>query len=240
MTKLIVLDPGHGGSDPGAVGNGLQEKNITLELARRVQKKLAASADAMLTRNSDVFLSLADRVDRANKLHADLFVSLHVNAGGGAGFESFIHPTASAESVEMQNRIHNEVAGYYSRFGFRDRGKKRANFAVLRLTSMPAVLLENLFIDNKTDADKLKDPAFLDGLAESVSNGILKALGEQPEPQPQPQPQPEPQPEPHWAQKDFDRLRQAGLITAGHNLDSSVTWGELSAVVARLLDKLGQ
>jgi N-acetylmuramoyl-L-alanine amidase len=238
MTRLIVLDPGHGGSDPGAVGSGLQEKNINLELVRRVQRKMADTADVILTRNSDVFLSLADRADRANKQNADLFVSLHVNAGGGTGFESYIHPAASAASVEMQNRIHHEVAGYYARFGLRDRGKKRANFAVLRLTEMPAVLLENLFIDNKTDADKLKDPAFLDGLAESVSNGILKALGEQPGPQPDPGPQPEPLP--HWAQKDFERLRQAGLVTAGHDLDSSVTWGELSAVVARLLDKLGQ
>jgi len=245
MTRLIVLDPGHGGADPGAVGNGLVEKNITLELARRVQGKLAHLADVMLTRNSDVFISLSDRADRANKQKADLFVSLHVNAGGGTGFESYICRAASPGSIEMQNIIHKEVAAYYTGAGLPDRGKKRADFAVLKQTAMPAVLLENLFVDHKTDAQKLKDLAFLDGAVESISGGIIKALGlkpSQPQPTPTPQPQPTlqpPQPQPHWAQKDFDRLRQAGLVTGEHNLDGGVTWGELSAVVARLLDKLG-
>lgn len=239
MTKLIVLDPGHGGSDPGAIGNGLVEKNITLDLARRVQKKLAGVADVVLTRNSDAFISLADRADRANKVNADLFVALHVNSGGGTGFESFIYTAAGAEAVEMQSAIHREAADYYSGFVFPDRGKKKANFAVLRLTKMPAVLLENLFIDNKKDAEKLKDPVFLDGAAEAISKGIIKATGGQPQPQPGPEPQPGPQPiPPHWARKDFERLQKAGLVSAEHNLDSGVTWGEMSAVLARLLDKL--
>lgn len=230
MTKLIVLDPGHGGTDPGAVGNGLVEKNITMDLARLVQKKLAGVADVVLTRNSDVFISLSDRSDRANKVKADFFVSLHVNAGGGTGFESYIYTAASAGAVDLQNIVHQETAAYYSRLAFPDRGKKRANFAVLRQAAMPAMLVENLFIDNKNDAGKLKDPAFLDGAADAISNGIIKALGEQPPPT---------QP-PHWAQKDFARIRQAGLVSGEHNLDSGVTWGEMSAVMARLLDKLGQ
>lgn len=234
MTKLIVLDPGHGGMDPGALGNGLVEKDITLDLARRVQKKLAGVTDVVLTRNSDVFVSLADRADRANKLNADLFVSLHVNSGGGTGFESYVYTEADTGTVEIKNIVHNETAAYYSRFGFPDRGKKKADFAVLRLTKMPAVLLENLFIDTKNDAEKLKDPVFLDGAAEAISRGIIEAVGEQTVPQPQP---PAP-PSPHWAVMDFERLQKAGLVLDEHNLDSSVTWGEMSAVVARLLDKL--
>lgn len=234
MSKLIVLDPGHGGTDPGAVGNGLVEKNINMDLARLVQKKLSGVVDVVLTRNSDVFISLSDRADRANKLKADLFVSLHANAGGGTGFESYIYTSAGAGSVDLQNIVHKETAAYYSSFFFPDRGKKRADFAVLRQTAMPAVLLENLFLDNKNDSRKLKDPVFLDGAADAISKGIIKALGNPAQPQPGPVSQP------HWAQKDFDRLRQAGLVAGEHDLDGSVTWGEMSAVVARLLDKLGQ
>ncbi len=239
MTKLIVIDPGHGGIDSGAVGNGLQEKNVNLDLARQVQSKLNNLADVVLTRNSDTFVSLADRADRANKLNADLFVSLHVNAGGGTGFESYIYNRTSPLTAELQNIIHKEVVAYFSSVGVPDRGPKRAAFAVLRQTAMPAVLLENLFIDNKGDAQKLKEPVFLDGLAKAVSSGIVKAMGIQPPSVPATLP-PVSEPKPHWAQKDYERIRQAGLVMDVHNLYSQVTWGELSAVLARLLDKLGR
>ena len=243
MSKIVVLDPGHGGTDSGALGNGLVEKNLTLELALMVQNRLAHYVDVTLTRSSDVFIGLTERADRANNLKADLFVSLHINAGGGTGFESYIRREVDAASVNVQNIIHKEVAAYYLRFGFPDRGKKRADFVVLRRTTMPAILLENLFIDTIRDADKLGDSAFLNGAAEAISTGILKALGIQPGSTAPPTTVPPSTvpvtAAPHWAQQDFDRLRKTGLVSGEHNLDSNVTWGELSAVVARLLDKLG-
>lgn len=177
MIKL-VMDPGHGGKDPGAVGNGLVEKDLNLEMSIRIAGKLAAYDVAVtLTRSFDTDLGLDERCDIANNLGADHFCSLHTNSGGGTGFESFIHTSAGSKTEIIHNILHDTVAGYYNSAGFHDRGKKRADFAVLRNTVMPAVLLENFFIDSPTDAAVLKDVAFFDGLAEVIAGGLVKALG---------------------------------------------------------------
>lgn len=227
----IVIDPGHGGKDGGAFGNGLREKDITLDIALKLRDKLAAYADVSLTRGGDSFVALNDRAAVANRIGADCFISIHVNAGGSTGFESFIYTNGLRRSGEFQKTVHNEVAAFYKAQGFPDRGMKRANFAVLRKTNMPAVLLENLFIDTESDAANLKDPAFRDKAAGAIANGVIKAFnlqGTVP-----------PSPPPHWAIKDFQRLVDVGLVSGQHNLDDNVTWGEMSAVLARLLDELG-
>ncbi|MHB1044327.1 MAG: N-acetylmuramoyl-L-alanine amidase [Eubacteriales bacterium] len=173
----MVLDPGHGGKDPGAVGNGLLEKDINLDLARRVAVKLSTrEVEVTLTRSADIDLELSERADIANNLLADYFCSLHINAGGGTGFESYIHTNAASDTQNLRNIIHDKVAGFYNNAGFPDRGKKSANFAVLRETDMPAVLLENLFIDYSKDAAKLIDSSFLDGLAGAIASGLTEAL----------------------------------------------------------------
>ncbi len=104
---------------------------------------------------------------------------------------------------------------------------------MLRNTKMPSILLENLFIDTTADAAKLKDPVFRANLAGIIAEGLIKALDLKPQDQNQPPDQP-----PHWAAGDFTRIQKAGLANSAHNLDSPVTWGEMSAVLARLLDKL--
>jgi N-acetylmuramoyl-L-alanine amidase len=176
---IIVLDPGHGGTDPGAIGNGLQEKNLTLTIGLKVKQLLEANyiVDVRLTRETDVFIELSERADFANNLGASYFVSLHHNAGGGTGFESFIYPgTSSAETGRRQDVLHGEVMKFLTGFGLRDRGQKEANFAVLRETAMPAILLENLFIDSVNDTNLLKDPTFLTGISNAIASGIVKAL----------------------------------------------------------------
>lgn len=239
MSKKIVIDPGHGGNDPGAEGFGLQEKNITLDIALKLRAKLAHYADITMTRSSDVFISLSERAAIANRIGADYFIAVHVNAGGGTGFESYTFTNGSAEGEKIREIIHKEVAAYYQANGFPDRGMKKADFAVLRNTHMPSVLLENLFIDTQADAQKLKDPSFREGAAQAMANGLIKALNLQGQTQPPaPTPTPTPVPSPHWAAADFARLQKAGLVNSDHNLDSPVTWGEMSAVLARLLDKL--
>ncbi|MDD3654272.1 MAG: N-acetylmuramoyl-L-alanine amidase [Desulfotomaculaceae bacterium] len=173
----LVLDPGHGGKDAGAVGNGLLEKDLNLDIARRVAGKLAAyNVDVALTRSADLELTLAQRSKIANKLRADYFCSIHTNSGGGTGYESYVFTGAQEVTENLRTVIHNVVASYCKNNGFVDRGKKRANFAVLRDTDMPAILLENLFIDHKRDADKLKDAAFRDGLAGAISKGLVQAF----------------------------------------------------------------
>lgn len=186
MSKVIVLDPGHGGSDPGAVGNGLREKDLTLDICKRVKKYLESNYTGIkihMTRTNDKYLSLSQRAQFANSKKADLFVSVHVNAGGGTGFESFIYNgSVSSKTRTYQNTIHAEIMKQLA--GVRDRGKKRANFAVVRQTKMPAILTENLFIDTKSDAQKLKDSKFINKIAQGHANGIVKALGLKKKPKP--------------------------------------------------------
>jgi N-acetylmuramoyl-L-alanine amidase len=179
----IVLDPGHGGNDPGATGNGLQEKQLTLTIASKVQTLLEEQyiVDAILTRDSDVYVELSERAQFANGLGADYFVSFHHNAGGGTGFESYIYPgTAGTETGRRQDVVHAEMMKFYAGYGLRDRGQKEANFAVLRETAMPAILLENLFIDHSGDASFLKYPTFIQGLSQAIASGIAKAVNLQP------------------------------------------------------------
>lgn len=181
MSKKIVLDPGHGGHDPGAVGHGLREKDLTLNIAKRIGNMLKDYEDVevIYTRTDDRFIGLSERAAIANKTKADFFLSIHINAGGGGkatGFESYIYNgDVLSSTVAYQNVIHAEIVKAINVF---DRGKKRANFAVLRETKVtPALLTENLFIDNPIDATKLKSEQFLQQIAYGHVIGLEKALG---------------------------------------------------------------
>lgn len=176
MTKIFI-DPGHGGNDPGAVANGLQEKNVVLDIAKRIEAKLKQyeGAEVRLSRTNDTFLPLNKRAELANDWEADIFSSIHVNAGGGVGYEDFIfNGTVSQATIANQNVMNAEVV---KATGFNNRGRKRANFAVLRQTAMPAILTENGFLDNSGDAAKLKSAAFLDRVAEGHVQGFVKIFG---------------------------------------------------------------
>ncbi|RAK18232.1 N-acetylmuramoyl-L-alanine amidase [Anoxybacillus vitaminiphilus] len=174
----IVLDAGHGGKDPGAVANGLQEKDITLAIVKHIGRILGEyeGIEVHYTRVDDRFLELEERAVIANKLKADFFLSVHINAGGGTGFESYIfNGNVSATTITYQNVIHAEIVKAVG--NITDRGKKRANYAVLRETRMPALLTENLFIDNVNDAAKLKSEQFLLQIAHGHVEGMVKAFG---------------------------------------------------------------
>lgn len=177
MTKIFI-DPGHGGTDPGAIGNGLQEKNLTLTLSLKIQSLLSAyDVSVQMSRNTDKTVSLNERTNMANAWGADYFLSIHVNAGGGTGWENYIYNgTVSAQTVAVQKAIHDGVMEAISSYGVRDRGMKQANFHVLRETRMPASLSENLFIDTTADANLLKNSAFLDALARGHVNGLVAAF----------------------------------------------------------------
>ncbi|WP_078577318.1 N-acetylmuramoyl-L-alanine amidase [Salipaludibacillus agaradhaerens] len=173
MTKIFI-DPGHGGSDPGAVGNGLQEKELVLKIAKRLAEILERldGVEVLLSRTDDRFLSLSERARMANEWGADYFISVHINAGGGEGYECYIfNGNVSDATKDNQDAMNTEIVKITEWF---NRGKKRANFAVLRQTNMPAILTENGFIDNSSDANKLKDSAFLDKIAQGHANGIAK------------------------------------------------------------------
>lgn len=223
MVKVFI-DPGHGGGDPGAVGNGLKEKDLTLAIAlecRRVLLEEYEGIEVKMSRTGDTYPSLSARAKMANDWKARLFVSIHVNAGGGTGFESYIFNGGgvSAQTIDWRNQIHKVIA---AGSGFKDRGQKKANFQVLRETKMPAILTENGFIDHKEDAAKLRDPAFLKKLGLLHAEGIAKALGLKKKPEPPPPTPPQPAPEPEQKSATIYRVvadgKQTGAFAVPENL----------------------
>ena len=174
----IYLDPGHGGSDPGAIGNGLQEKDVNLKIALKIRDMLNdyEGVSVRMSRTTDKTVSLRQRTDDANKWGADYYVSIHINAGGGRGYEDFIYNgKVSSKTIANQNVMHDEIRKTTSYFT--NRGKKRANFHVLRETKMPAFLSENGFIDNKSDANRLKQSKTIDDIAQGHVNGLVRIFG---------------------------------------------------------------
>lgn len=134
--------------------------------------------EVRLTRSTDAFISLSERAKRANSWGADIFVSIHVNAGGGTGFETYTYPTTDLNQTSiLQKVLHTEIVESIRKYGsIVDRGLKKANYAVLRETTMSAVLTENLFIDTVTDAEQLKKENFLHEVGEAHARGIAKYL----------------------------------------------------------------
>lgn len=171
----IFIDPGHGGTDPGATGNGLREKDLTLAISLKIRDLLAAykNVQVKLSRESDKTVTLKQRTDEANAWGADYLISVHINAGGGQGFESYVYTNVGQKTADYQNGMHTEIM---KQVDFVDRGKKRANFHMLRETKMPAILTENGFIDKVNDAVKLKEGSYLERIARGHVNGIAKVF----------------------------------------------------------------
>ena len=186
----VAGDAGHGGSDPGACANGIQEKSINLVIMTRALDTLEKDYQDVQTlniRNGDQTMSLKQRTDKANAWGADFYISVHNNAGGGTGMETYRLPGAYASTVKKQSIIHNEVMAYLKGFSVKDRGMKTANFHVLRETKMSAVLIECLFVDHPKDAALLKQTAVLNGIGDAIARGIAKAYGLKSKLQPKPQ-----------------------------------------------------
>jgi len=179
---IVCIDPGHGGPDPGAVSpEGIQEKKITLTVAKRVAEYLRrAEIQVVLTRDTDKELvagnddsaELRARAEVANNAKADYFVSIHCNAAStpdAEGFEVYCYP-GSIKGAMLATKI---ADAYALASGLKRRKVDTANFQVLRDTVMPATLIELGFLTNKADCALLKEPAFLDKCALGIAFGIL-------------------------------------------------------------------
>jgi len=186
--KRVFINGGHGGDDPGCSGYGLVEKELTHFLISLIGEEILSmtSAVEVMGYQSQEVWSIAKRkiIYEANLFSPDLFVSVHVNSGGGTGFESFIHSNADDKTIAMRNLFHNEVKAWLLSQGIKmhDGGTpggemKAEDFYVLGWAKCPAILTENLFIDNPSEAALLKDEAFLRGLAKAHARGCLAALG---------------------------------------------------------------
>ncbi|WP_188455978.1 N-acetylmuramoyl-L-alanine amidase [Virgibacillus oceani] len=176
----LYLDPGHGGSDPGAGGNGLKEKDITLDIALRIRSILTndyENAVVRLSRTTDVYKSLSQRTNDANSWGADYFLSIHCNAfnGSARGYEDYIYSglSGSSTTAKYQKIIHAEVIKVNQLI---DRGRKSANFHVLRESTMPALLTENGFIDHGHDGSLMKSSSWRQKVAQGHVNGLAKAF----------------------------------------------------------------
>lgn len=149
----FFIDPGHGGKDPGAIGANSKEAENVLKVALAIEKRLKELGhEVKLSRRIDTYLTLTQRANLANAWGADVFISLHDNSAvnkTATGFETFIfNGKVSAEAIKLQQHVHKAIA---KGIGLRDRGMKRANFAVVRQTNMPALLIEYGFISNLSD-----------------------------------------------------------------------------------------
>lgn len=171
----VVVDAGHGGTDPGASGFGLQEKEVVLDVAKRVQGKLAAAgASVLMTREDDVYPSLTDRINFANNAKADSFISVHANAAGSSsasGSETYWNSLYFGE--ESKALAQNIQVQLVNALETRDRGIKEADFLVIKNTVMPSVLVELAFITNSADAQKLADPIYRERSADAIFHGIV-------------------------------------------------------------------
>ncbi|GAK02576.1 N-acetylmuramoyl-L-alanine amidase [Geomicrobium sp. JCM 19037] len=171
--RTIVVDAGHGGRDSGAVGNGLVEKTINLQVSREYAQRLEnGGANVIMTRTNDTFIELIDRARIANRANADLFVSVHANAfnSSARGAETFYHPNDGADSrrlaTVMQNRLVRDT-------GMHHRRVDSANFSVLRNTNMTATLVELGFLTNSGDAAIMRQPGYPARAGEALYQGTL-------------------------------------------------------------------
>jgi len=188
--RVVVLDPGHGGSDTGTRGRRSVEKEMTLDVARRIDRLLSG---AVLTRTSDRTMGLDERVDFAKSKHADLFVSIHFNSGGSAdGIETYCVPSAGTGST-ADRRARDTEACPNNRYdeknvwlahcvqrsalhatGASDRGVRRARFVVIRDAPCPAILVECGFLSNRAEESRVLTADYREKLAKAIADGILE------------------------------------------------------------------
>ena len=184
---LVVLDPGHGGRDPGAVNElvGITEAQMTLDVCERAQALLSNCCEVVLTREKDCYVSLRARPGLANKLKADAFVSYHFNAGSSSktalSFEGFTTPGQNRSDQLCQaildahgNLLPEQSLRADQRDGDDD---KEANFAVIRGTDCPSCLIEGEFIHTTHGAELIKNDNKRQLMALAVALGVKKFLG---------------------------------------------------------------
>lgn len=171
----VVVDAGHGGKDPGATAGFYRECDQVLGVANRLANILEKrEISVILTRKTDVFIPLERRTRIAKEQDGrNIFVSLHMNASvsrKGTGFESYIQKRAGKESVELQSGIHHYIEPILKKYNLKDRGKKRADFFVVRNSPEPSILLELLFID--ADMEKIEGTNYYHEVATAIADAI--------------------------------------------------------------------
>ncbi|MGU8835614.1 N-acetylmuramoyl-L-alanine amidase [Clostridium perfringens] len=172
--KKVVVDPGHGGSDPGAIGpNGIREKDIALKVGLKVKDLLKQNGiSVVMTRDTDVYLSLEERCRIANATDSDFFISIHNNSSSSPsanGTETFSY-SSTGMSADVAKLIQSRMV---SALKLTNRGHKTANFYVIKNTKMASALAEIAFISNPTEESLLKTDSFQNKAAQAIVDGIM-------------------------------------------------------------------
>ncbi len=177
---VVVIDPGHGGKDPGAIGiGGLQEKNVILPISQKIAAILEQQGiQVVMTRDSDYFVDLGPRPVIADRANAKVFVSIHANSMPANrsdinGLETYYYDSGQ----RLARTIHNSILGSIN---VRDRGVRKARFYVLRKSTMPSVLVEVGFVTGVVDSPRLGTTAYQNQMAEAIARGILQYLQQNP------------------------------------------------------------
>jgi N-acetylmuramoyl-L-alanine amidase len=194
--RLIVLDPGHGGADAGTAHNGLVEKLLTLDIAKRLRSLLVAQGwTVRMTRegdtdpvgadqlaqmhadgkpNADDRAYLQTRCDVANAANARMFISIHVNSAPVSSARGSTFYWYKPQDAAFAQALERGVVGAA---GTQDDGVRHENFYVVRHTTMPAVLIETAFVTNPSDVELLRSPSFLQSVAQGIANGVKAYAG---------------------------------------------------------------
>jgi N-acetylmuramoyl-L-alanine amidase len=197
-SRVVVLDPGHGGKDRGARGHrAVEEKRVVLDVAKRARAHLAnAGLKVYLTRDVDRQIPLRERTQKAAAWNADIFVSIHCNASataGAEGIETYVvtssgHPSTNARNQSRPEAVShrgnkyetaNTILGYYLQRSLlrhmeaKDRGLRRARFLVLREAPCPAALVELGFLSNRREEELFLAADYREKAARALANGII-------------------------------------------------------------------
>jgi N-acetylmuramoyl-L-alanine amidase len=178
---LVMIDPGHGGKDPGAIGlGGLREVDVILPIAKRVAAILESNGyKTKLTRDSDYFVGLDERVSMANQYNATIFVSIHANSIDGRpdvnGLETYYYGQEGGKLAEI---VHRNVLATVTQKGYYlgDRNTRSARFLVLRKSRIPAILVETGYLTNEIEVQRLRSDAYRATEAQGIANGIMEYL----------------------------------------------------------------
>lgn len=198
-TRLVIIDPGHGGKDRGAVSkHRLAEKNLVLDIAKNIRKRMIANKDIeiLLTRDTDEYMALEQRTECARRAKGDIFVSIHLNFAENTratGIETYVTTPQGVSSTSLSEPDDESYEGNKSdraniilaylvhretirHTGASDRGIKHARFNVVRNAPCPSILIECGFLSNTAEEKKLAQSVYRDRIAEGIARGILEYI----------------------------------------------------------------
>ena len=236
--KLVFLGVGHGGKDPGAVANGMEEADINLTMALACRDELVRhGVEVKMSRISDEDDPLTEEIAECNAYNPDLAIDIHTNAGGGDGFEVY-HTIYGGTGKTLAENIEAEVikSGQNSRgVKTRENSSGKDYYGFIRQTSCPAVICEIGFIDNKNDLKDFDEQDEQAKFGKAYAHGILKTLGVEIMTDTQTPVQDETK---HWAYKHYESLKNKGIEISEMRFDDNITRGEAFALADKIIKAL--